>query len=168
MDIVLKRLDPYGWHLVTAVELDPEQENFAGGPIEKVLHGLRTGPHQDARHPFAIYIDDEIIGFLALREGLALPVWAYKNAMTLHSFRVTKSMQGKGYGTAALRLAACWIGSNRPDVRHLMLTVNAENPQASALYLRCGFRNTGTIFQGRIGRERVLCCDIDVLASHPG
>jgi len=165
VDIDLKLLGPNDWHFVTTIELDPEQEDFAGGTIEKVLHGLRTGSHQDSRHPFAICLGDEIIGFLALREGPALPMWAYKNTMTLHSFRVTKSMQSRGYGTAALVLAARWIGANRPNVKHLMLTVNAENPQADVLYLRCGFRNTGTLFQGRIGKERVLVCDVTTLAG---
>jgi hypothetical protein len=37
-----------------------------------------------------------------------------------------------------------------------MLTVDADNPEASGLYLRCGFRATGATFQGRIGREKIL------------
>jgi hypothetical protein len=37
-----------------------------------------------------------------------------------------------------------------------MLTVSAENPEADALYRRCGFHPTGVTFQGRVGRERVL------------
>jgi RimJ/RimL family protein N-acetyltransferase len=164
VDIVLKLLDVGDWHLVAAIELDREQEDFAGGSLEKIFRSLQLSEHPDDRRPFAVIVNGRTAGFFVLREGPALPEWACENAMTLHSFRVSKSLQGRGYGTAALVLAARWIRANRPNIRHLMLTVNAENPQASSLYLRCGFRTTGVIFQGRIGRERVLACDIDALA----
>lgn len=168
MDIVLKLLDVGDWHLLATIELDREQEDFAGGSLEKIFRVLQLSPHPDAQYPFSVIVDGSTAGFFVLREGLALPAWAYENAMTLHSFRVKKSMQGRGYGTAALVHAARWIRANRPTIRQLMLTVNAENPQASGLYLHCGFRATGVIFQGRIGRERVLACDINALARRSG
>jgi cysteine synthase A len=168
VDIVLKLLDIDDWHLLAAIELDREQEDFAGGSLEKIFRSLQLSQHPDAQHPFAVIVDGTAAGFFVLREGPALPAWAYENAITLHSFRVSRSLQGRGYGTAALDLAARWIKANRPNVRHLMLTVNAENPQAGALYLRCGFRTTAAIFQGRIGRERVLIGDIATLTREPG
>ncbi|CAI2936489.1 protein of unknown function (plasmid) [Aminobacter niigataensis] len=37
-----------------------------------------------------------------------------------------------------------------------MLSVNAENEPASALYQNCGFCLTGASFSGRIGPERIM------------
>ncbi|NGN43509.1 GNAT family N-acetyltransferase [Mesorhizobium sp. CGMCC 1.15528] len=168
MNIVLRPLKLSDWHLVASIELDAEQERFAGGDMDAIFLALQTSNFSEALHPFAIVADADVVGFYVLREGPALPAWASKDAVTLHSFRVSRSQQGKGYGTVGLKLAARWIAANRPEIQQLMLTVNADNPDASALYLHCGFRATGVIFKGRIGQERVLACEIDALSRHSG
>ncbi len=164
MDVVLKSLPLSEQRLTAVIELDAEQERFAGGNLDDIFLVLQANEHPEALHPFAMVVDGEVIGFYVLREGPTLPVWASEDAVTLHSFRVSRPLQGRGHGTAGLKLAARWIAVNRPKIRQLMLTVNADNPQASALYLRCGFHATGTTFQGRIGREKILACDIERLA----
>lgn len=154
--------------VVDAIKLDAEQQRFAGGSIDDIFRALNDSKYPDALHPFCLVADQQAVGFLVLREGAARPAWALKNTISLHSFRVSKPFQGRGFGADALRLAGRWISVKRPAVTQMMLTVNADNPAASALYLRCGFQPTGTIFQGRIGRERVLIGAVAEIARTAG
>jgi RimJ/RimL family protein N-acetyltransferase len=165
MTVYLRALTFSERHVVDAIELDAEQQRFAGGSLNDIFRGLIANAHRAALHPFCLVADPAVVGFFVLRGGPARPVWALDNTITLHSFRVSKPFQGRGFGGAALRLAGQWIKAERPAISHLMLTVNADNPDASALYLRHGFHPTGITFQGRIGPERVMICPIDKIAG---
>ncbi|SFL03332.1 Acetyltransferase (GNAT) family protein [Mesorhizobium albiziae] len=165
MAVYLRPLTFSERQVVDAIELDAEQQRFAGGSLDDIFHALDASAHPAALHPFCLVADQAVVGFLVLREGPARPVWALDETITLHSLRVSKPFQRRGFGACALRLAGQWIKAERPTISHVMLTVNADNPDASVLYLRCGFQPTGTIFQGRIGRERVMICAIDKIAE---
>lgn len=167
MAVYLRRLLFSERHVVDTIELDADQQRFAGGSLDGIFRALNASAHRSAVHPFCLVADEAVVGFFVLREGPARPVWALDNTITLHSFRVSKPFQGCGFGTAAVRLAGQWISTARPVISHLMLTVNADNAGASALYRRCGFHPTGTIFQGRISRERVMICAIDKIVGSP-
>ena len=147
-------------HLVDGFELDDDQERFAGGTIDDIFKALSQDVERDAIHPFAIVVDARSTGFFVLRESPALPIWATEDAMTLHSFRVSRSCQGQGIGRAALRLIVRWIITERPTVVRLMLAVNVNNHRAAAFYERCGFLVSGVELEGRIGRQRVMVLPI--------
>lgn len=57
-------------------------------------------------------------------------------------------------------LAIAWVRQNRPDVKQLMLAVNTRNQVAKAVYLNCGFIDTGATFRGPIGEQQILSYDI--------
>jgi ribosomal protein S18 acetylase RimI-like enzyme len=152
---------------VEGIELDPGEEDFAGGKMQRVFERLGANPDPRTHHPFLVIIEREVVGFLMSREGAALPVWANPDAISLHNFRMSRHIQGRGHGTSALVLAARWITFHRPDIFELMLSVNAENTRASRLYQRCGFRAAGRSFDGRLGREFVLSCNVIELAARP-
>jgi GNAT superfamily N-acetyltransferase len=160
MAVFLKALALSQGELVASVVLDPSQERFAGGSVDLIFRTLNECAHPWALHPFAIMQGATALGLVVLREGPARPSWASADAITLHSFRISLPFQGRGHGTRALGLARQWVATERPEIRRLMLTVSAENSKADALYRRCGFHPTGVIFQGRVGRERVLSCAI--------
>jgi RimJ/RimL family protein N-acetyltransferase len=159
MAVVLKRLVPAELDIVAHLRLGPGEEEFAG-KLETVLETLRTGTSQCSQHPFAILEGDRAVGFLVLKEDPALPAWSSGQVMTLHNFRIGAPYQGKGYGRAGIALAVEWIRLNRPKVERLMLAVNVRNRHARAIYLRCGFANTGALHQGPIGRQAILAFDL--------
>lgn len=165
MAVYLRPLSLSEQQVVDAIELGAEQQCFAGGSLDDIFRALNGSAHPAALHPFGVVAEANVVGFFVLREGPARPDWALQNTITLHSFRISRPFQGRGFGAAALRLAGQWIKAERPAISHLMLTVNADNPDASALYLRCGFHPTGSILQGRIGRERIMICAIDRLGE---
>jgi GNAT superfamily N-acetyltransferase len=144
---------------IKQLELDPEQELFAG-VVDAIFDDLQNSQYPDLEHPFAIVVLEKRAGFFILREEEALPDWAPRGVVTLHSFRVCRTCQGKGYGRAGADLAISWVRQNRPDVRQLMLAVNARNVLAKSAYLKMGFNDTGEIFRGPVGHQHILSVEI--------
>jgi len=153
--VVLRPVTVESRTAIKKLVLDPEQEQFAGS-VDTVFDGLRDSPSADSEHAFAVVAGSEAIGFFILRENDALPVWAPRGVVTLHSFRISRDVQGMGYGRAAVDLAICWVRQNRPDVGQLMLAVNARNLRAMSLYLKAGFVDEGALLHGPIGDQHIL------------
>lgn len=144
---------------IKQLALDPDQEAFAGS-VDAIFDELQGSPHPEMEHPFAIVADQTKVGFFVLREKQARPDWAPPAAVTLHSFRVCRGCQGKGYGQAGVNLAIAWIQRERPGVERLMLAVNTRNVLARSVYLKSGFVDTGEIFRGPIGSQHILAAEI--------
>lgn len=140
--------------LVSGITMDPGQEAYAGGTLDAIFQQMRSPPQ--GQIPFALFDDDDVIGFLLAREGKALPDWVEPGRMSLHSLRIDVLSQGRGYGRTALRLAGQWIIRNRPAVMTVMSSVNIKNTPALRLNLACGFAPTGEMIDGRIGRQIIL------------
>ncbi|WP_442868704.1 GNAT family N-acetyltransferase [Bradyrhizobium sp. CCBAU 21360] len=151
----LRAVSRFDYSMVAHLELEPEQEQFAG-PLDAVFSDLRQSSWPDLEHPFSIIVRDNIVGFFVLRERTALPEWAPPGVITLHSFRIGRAYQGNGYGKAATGLAVEWIFTNRPCVNRLMLGVNVLNVTARCVYLKSGFRDTGATHLGPIGPQNIL------------
>jgi RimJ/RimL family protein N-acetyltransferase len=149
--------------LVAGIAVDPDKESYAGGPMGDIFDQLRASPPRQT--PFALADGDRIVGFIVAREEAALPVWAEKGCMTLNNLRIDTRLQGRGYGKAAIRLAAQWIARERPAVTHVMSSVNVANLAAFHLNLACGLTPTGRIVEGRIGRQRIMIAPIERLCS---
>ena len=89
--------------------------------------------------------------------------------MTLNNLRIDIGLQGRGYGKAAIRLAARWIAKERPAVTHVMSSVNVNNPAALGLNIACGLTPTGRVVEGLLGRQRIMIAPIERLCSdQPG
>lgn len=158
-DVWLKRLVDLDPSAVTHLTLGSEQEQFAGS-VSKVFTQLQQSRYRNEEHPFLIISPSSIVGFFVLREMSATPDWASKNAITLHSFRIGQSYQGRGYGRSGVDLAVQWIARFRPSVKSLMLSVNVRNELAKRVYLKCGFVDTGETCMGSIGSQNILHYDI--------
>lgn len=153
--------------LVAGIAVDPDKESFSGGPIGGVFDQLRVSP--PSQIPFALSDGDRVVGFIVAREDAALPVWAEPGCMTLNNLRIDTRLQGRGYGKAAIRLAARWIARERPAVTHVMSSVNVANVAAFHLNLACGLTPTGRIVEGRIGRQRIMIAPVERLCrDQPG
>ncbi|WOH57628.1 GNAT family N-acetyltransferase [Bradyrhizobium sp. BWC-3-1] len=155
MRAALKSLSHFDYAVVAHLKIEPEQEDFVDS-LDLVFSELRNSSWPGLEHAFSMVASDEVVGFFVLREGAALPEWAYPNAMTLHSLCVDRAYQGIGYGRAATKLAARWVSKNRPYVGSLMLGVNVRNETARAVYLKSGFRDTGATHFGPSGTQNIL------------
>lgn len=150
--------------VVAGIAVDPEKEVYSGGPIGDVFDQLRASPPRQT--PFALLEGDSVVGFIVAREDAALPAWAEKGCMTLNNLRIDARLQGRGYGKAAIRLAAQWIARERPTVTHVMSSVNVANLAAFNLNQACGLTPTGQIVEGRIGRQRIMMAPIERLCGN--
>ncbi|TPN37869.1 GNAT family N-acetyltransferase [Mesorhizobium sp. B2-3-3] len=157
--ISLRRVGLSDRAAVERLLLDPEQEQFAG-LVDVVFDELRNSPHPEFEHPFAIVAASETVGFFVLREKQAVPQWAPPGVVTLHSFRIGRTAQGRGYGRAGAGLAIAWVRRQRPGAGKLMLAVNVRNAVARSVYLRAGFADTGVIFGGPIGDQNILAARV--------
>ena len=167
MTVTLRVLGLDDEAVVADIALDPDREAYAGGPIGDIFNHLRASPPRQI--PFALADGYRGVGCIVAREKAALPAWAEAGCMTLNNLRIDTRLQGRGYGTAAIRLAAQWISRERPDVTHVMSSVNVANLPAFHLNLACGLTPTGRIVEGRIGPQRIMIAPIErVCSDHSG
>lgn len=149
--------------IVAGVVVAPDKEPYSGGHIDDIFDQLRVSPPR--QHPFALMDGDTVVGFIVAREDEALPVWAEKGCMTLNNLRIDSRFQGRGYGKAAIRLAAQWIARERPLVTHVMSSVNVDNLPALHLNVACGLTPAGGIVEGRLGRQKIMIAPIERLCG---
>ncbi|WP_370650468.1 pyridoxal-phosphate dependent enzyme [Neorhizobium galegae] len=158
-EVGLQKLTAFDYQKVSHLDLDPEQERYVD-PLELSFSELESNFAPKSHHPFAIIACGEAVGFFILREGAALPEWAPPGVCTLHSLRVGREYQGKGYGIAATRLAIEWLKTNRPCIKRLMLGVNVRNVTARLVYMKAGFQDTGGRYEGPCGPQDILRFDL--------
>ncbi|MCR4597686.1 MAG: GNAT family N-acetyltransferase [Acetatifactor sp.] len=93
----------------------------------------------DVARPFAIYCDGEMVGFtmFAFDEEYEDPNDRY----WLWRFMIDESLQGKGYGKAALEVIIQYFKEH--GANNIRLSTKETNVGALSLYHRAGFRDTG-------------------------
>ncbi|MEM5461943.1 pyridoxal-phosphate dependent enzyme [Paraburkholderia phytofirmans] len=153
--VTLASLTRFDGASVAHLDLAPGQGQFVD-PLYTVFSDLQNSSNPEFEHPFSIDVCDGVAGFFVLREKSALPEWAPGDAMTLHSFRIGRTYQGKGYGKSATTLIPEWVTSNRPEANRVMLAVNRRNAGARRLYLGSGFQETGATYPGPTGLQDIL------------
>ena len=95
--------------------------------------------NEKVARPFAIYCDDIIVGFtmFAFDEDYEDPNDRY----WLWRFMIDESLQGKGYGTAALQVIIQYFKDH--GANNIRLSTKETNTSALSMYRRAGFRDTG-------------------------
>ncbi len=125
----------------------PEQQRFISGYTPIVALALaKAYVHAFGFQwiPYALYRQEEIIGFVAL---------AYEDSLEARSrywvfhFFIDAGYQGQGYGRQALAALIQAIRLRHPTCRVIRLTVHPENTRAQHLYTQAGFRPTGEILE---------------------
>ncbi|WP_455926282.1 N-acetyltransferase family protein [Pseudomonas putida] len=125
------------------------------GDMDSALYTLLHRPSPSVRG-FALLVDGWPVAFLLLKRPPFLPPWAAEDAATLHALQVDHRQQGRGYGKACLAALPAVAQQAWPGIRQLMLSVDAGNHAAVALYAGQGWIDCGTGYRGRVGFERCL------------
>ncbi|OLF52681.1 GNAT family N-acetyltransferase [Pseudomonas chlororaphis] len=149
-----EQLDAAQLQLLDALEVHPRQKSFSGD-IYTALHTLLKAPEPGIKG-FALLAGETPVAFLLLKRPPFLPHWADPDTATLHALQVDRRVQGQGYGNACLQALPAAARQAWPDIRGLMLSVDADNEAAFALYLKHGWVDSGEAYMGRIGYERRL------------
>ena len=117
------------------LKLAPGQEKFVSHPIRSLAQAY---VYREQCQPFGIYSDDAMIGYVMVIYDYDVPEYDIWHMM------IDESMQGRGYGSAALDRVLDYIRT-KPfgDSGRVALTCNKENPVARKLYEGKGFVATG-------------------------
>ena len=117
------------------LELAEGQERFVSHPIRSLAQAY---VYREQCQPFGIYSDDEMVGYVMVIYDYDVPEYDVWHMM------IDKSMQGRGYGGAALDLVIEYIKTKPFGLSgRIALTCNKDNTAAKKLYEIKGFVATG-------------------------
>ena len=141
MDIEFRPITKDNLRPVTRLDVGPGQEKFVA-PNSFSIAESKFYPDWEPR---AIYIDDELIGFIMCGQdpdGDPRQWWIIR-------FMIDAAFQGKGFGRAALMETLGWLTA-KSDCDVVELSFAPANEVAKKLYLSAGFVDTGVIEEGEL------------------
>ena len=102
--------------------------------------------NEKVARPFVIYCDGKMVGFtmFAFDEDYEDPDDRY----WLWRFMIDESLQGKGYGTAALKVIIRYFKDH--GANNIRLSTKDSNTNALSMYRKAGFRDTGEMNEEEI------------------
>ena len=120
----------------------PEGENFVASNAVSLAQAWLYRDDGDV-FPFAIYDDDTIVGFMLLEEDME------QARLDLWRIMLSPEQEGKGYGTAAVKLMIQYA-KDSGRYRSIYLLCAPENHIARHIYDKLGFQPTGEICYGDV------------------
>ena len=124
---------------VIELTVTPEQEDF----VSPNLYSIAEAYLEPTWTPLAIYAGDDLVGFAMFGRDDETGNW------WIMRFMIDTQHQGKGYGTAALRLLIDLM-VERHSCGEIFLGYDPGNDVAERLYARMGFAPTGEMVGGEI------------------
>lgn len=98
---------------------------------------LAQAAYEPDMYPLGIYDENRMVGFILYDLDPELDGWS------MSRFMIDKSCQGRGLGKQALREFLEYFFDRYP-VRKIYTSVETDNPAATALYERMGFKRQET------------------------
>lgn len=119
-----------------SLKVSDEQKEYIAPNESSLMEALEN---EAVARPFAIYIDNEMVGFtmLAFDEEYEDPDDRY----WLWRFMIDTNCQGKGYGNLALEEIITYFKTH--GANNITLSTKESNQRAIGLYHKFGFRKTG-------------------------
>lgn len=99
--------------------------------------------------PFAIYVDDVMVGFIMLG------YYEVGGYYTLWKLMIDKKYQSRGYGRAALKLGIEYL-VERFQVDEIYTAYYETNSVARNLYASLGFQETGEVVGTEVGMKLMV------------
>jgi len=117
------------------LKLAPGQEGFVSHPIRSLAQAY---VYREQCQPFGIYAGDRMVGYVMVIYDYDIPEYDIWHMM------IDESMQGLGYGSAALDRIIDYIRTKPFGASdRVALTCNKNNFKAMKLYENKGFSATG-------------------------
>jgi diamine N-acetyltransferase len=155
--ISLRPIESSNYREAIELSVGPDQQRFVASNLQSLADAYVW---REAAEPFAVYSDDEMVGFALLfpladrGDDDSIPEPGTECGFILVRLMIDDRFQGRGYGRDALdAIVALVRDRGLPTIR---LSVVPENEQALEFYRRNGFDETGEIHGGEIVMERQL------------
>ena len=150
----LEPLSPENLPGLLDLRLSSDQLAFTSHPAE-ILPQVEGDPD---RRAVVITEGEQVVGLFVLSVGTHrdkyLPV-PDPSGVALSSLSVDSRTQGRGVGTAAMRLLPAYVPQVFPGADHVLLVVNQRNAGARRVYGRVGFAVTGER-EGPVGPQWLM------------
>ncbi|BCJ52760.1 N-acetyltransferase [Actinoplanes sp. NBRC 14428] len=134
MTVELRPVTRDNFRAVIRLEVGPDQDGFVAPNVV----GIAQAYVHPGSEPFAVYADDELVGFVLLQPGERAGDHVLVRLMIDHRF------QGRGFGRQALE-AAVDHAAREHKAEVVRLSFVPANDRARALYLSAGFLETGEL-----------------------
>lgn len=130
MPVTLREITKDNWRHCIRLDPGPVGRNF----IPSNLYALAESKFTPSFIPLGIYVGSVMVGFVMYNTQPEAD-----GSYRIYSMMVDAGYQGKGYGTAALRLVLERL-RQLPPCTTVSLEYDRANERAARLYRRCGFR----------------------------
>lgn len=144
--VELRKVTKENFEEVIRLSVADNQASFVASNVYSLA---QAGVYQETAFPFAIYADDNLVGFIMMG------YYEKESQYTLWRFMIDKKYQGKGYGKLALKLAVNYMIYNF-EVKEIGTGTHCENFVAQNLYKSIGFKETGEIDGDQIGMKLLI------------
>lgn len=132
MNLKFERITEHNKQDVLNLQLLPEQTGF----IESVSECLDEADHLSDWRPYAIYADENLVGF-TMYGNIKEKRWGER--VWLDRLLIDQKYQGKGYGKQSVLTLSRKLFDEYP-VEQIYLSVYDDNKAAIHLYQECGFK----------------------------
>lgn len=138
--VSLKEVNEKNFRTIISMKLNEEQSKYVASNVYSLAQAWL---YPEVAKPYAIYNDEEVVGFMMLD-------WDEKERECgIWRFMIANNQQGKGYGRKALEYALNIIKeSGKFD--YVFLDYVPGNDVGKHLYESMGFIETGEIEEGEI------------------
>lgn len=138
--VSLKEINEDNFRAVVGMKLEGEQSKYVASNVYSLAQAWL---YPEEAKPYAIYKEEEIVGFMMLD-------WDEKERECgIWRFMIANDQQGKGYGRKALEYAINII-KETGKFDYVSLDYAPGNNVGKHLYESVGFRETGEIEEGEI------------------
>ncbi|MFA7673650.1 MAG: GNAT family N-acetyltransferase [Clostridia bacterium] len=144
--IILKKVDEDNYRKVLDIKMPADQHFVA----PNVVSLAQAWVYYDTARPYAIYNDDEIVGFIMLDYN-----YNDKKEAGVWRLMIAQEHQGKGYGTEAMK-QAIEIIKKESRFNYIYLDYVPTNMVAKHVYEKLGFVATGEVDEGEIIMRLVI------------
>lgn len=138
--ILLEKITKENYRACLNLKVSEDQKYFVSSTTDSLA---KAYVFYDIVTPFAIYNDDEMVGFMMLRLNEEF------NNYFIWQFMIDEKHQGKGYGTQAMNTAIEWMKKDQ-RCHEIVLTYMEGNEQAKKLYTGLGFEQMSETLDGEI------------------
>lgn len=144
--VELRKITKENFEEVIRLSVAENQISFVASNVYSLA---QAGIYSDTAFPFAIYANDNLVGFVMMG------YYEKESHYTLWRFMIDKEYQGKGYGKKALKLAINYMIQNF-KVKELGTGTHCQNFVAQNLYKSVGFKETGEVDGNQIGMKLLI------------
>lgn len=146
--ITLRNITLENRRAIFNLEVSEDQHRFVASNLSSVASCYVLATNGGHPYPFAIYADDQPVGFVMITYGITgydLPLIANDSYCILR-LMIDKKYQNRGYGREAIKKILEYIRTYPAGpAQYCWIPYSAENVVVKRLYESFGFRDNGEI-----------------------